>query len=911
MHVCPRSQLHLLLLLVAASAAGADNLIRNGSFEGSLQYWPEAGTLVHDDTAPSGSWCMRLDDKQSLRSMPFTVQPGRRLTIACFAKAASPGEVAINPMPSNREIGQGSHWAWNAGHTFRAHVGTSWSRVAIQVDIPALDAKGGFAGSDHTWWNLTSWIFMLNGPHPLWVDGITVAYDDAGAADYLAQAPLEVTTTVLDLPGYQTPSANLVDPALPLTVRSAVFNPGPAALDAVLRLEQLDYRGEHRFGDALEAPLHLEPGHSLVLDRPLTVLGRGLELVRSSVLIAGKLVASGDQPVTALAFPAHATVPDPRERFGASVFGPRMTDAAQAIGLAYTRWYPQMNWAEAQPKTADAFSWQTMDQACAVLWARGITPMAVLHSIPDWAKGGANQTLPKDMQWAAGDTHWDDAALVTSWDRFVEAIAQHYLGKALVYEFANEPDIGAGWDRAIYARLAIRTARLLKRTDPKAVLMVNQTWPGVNDWGRDVARLGVYAACPVHTFHNYTPGELCGVDAVNELTRLFTSFGAPHTTVWFDEGWIFNPSSLDYPARELIEQSPSTVADLTTRTAANLLAGGLERFIPFFIGYEEHGRSYWDWVGSGTEWWDDHGNPTVAVGVYNVLCHFLGRSHPVARIPTAGALVQVFQDERRGAGVAVAWADAQSATLALVLPGVQLLDCMGNACAQETGIIALHGAGRPYWLVAPAGCSGEHLAELLAPLALAPAKELGPPAGWSGSTPGTPAGNPRSVPGVGAWRVDQVWPDEPLEAANYRLLPWNGTEWQATENAFGGQPAADTAKQAVRLSCRAVWSGSPGEKLCALSFVAPSPGRYQLRAHPSLSLWEGKGATAELRLIRLPASGRGEQLQALAVADGVSAELRADAITLSAGDRLVLVPHFRAWHVAGTFELRDLSVVRE
>jgi DNA-binding transcriptional ArsR family regulator len=422
--------------------------------------------------------------------------------------------------------------------------------------------------------------------------------------------------------------------------------------------------------------------------------------------------------------------------------------------------------------------------------------------------------------------------------------------------------------------------------------MVNQTWPGVNDWSRDAARLGVYADCPIHTFHNYTPGELCGVDALTDLQRLFTSFGAPHTATWFDEGWIFIPSSLDYPARELIEQSPVEVADLITRTAVNLLEAGLERFIPFFIGYEEHGRSYWDWVGSGTEWWDDHGNPTVAVGVYNVLCHFIGRSHPVARIETPGALVQVFEDERRGAGVAVAWATQADAQLAIAIPGLQVLDAMGNDLPYAGKAIQLAGAGRPYWLVAPAGMDGEHLAASVARVAVAKAANLGPPAGWAGTKPGTSDGNPSPASLNGQWRVNQVWPDDPLDAANYHPLTWNGTEWQANEHAFGGQPSVDTTKTAVRLSCRAVWSGNPGEKIAALSFIAPSAGRYRLRIAPALSEWEGKGSTVELRVIMCPASGHGSLIMALPIKDGETGDLHTDAIPLQAGERLVLVPHF-------------------
>ncbi len=902
----------LLILALAATVSSAENLIRNGSFEGSLQYWPESGTLVEGEGAPHGGWCMRLDGDQGLRSMPFALVPGRRVTIACWAKAGQAGEIGINPSPSNREVGQATHWAWNGEHTWRAPVGTGWTRVAVSFEVPVLDGTGGFVGSDHTWWNGRSWNFILGGPKPLWIDGLTVAYDDAGADGYLPYAPVEVTATAIDLPGYRSPSANLLDPTIPVTLRGAAFNPGATAIDALLRFEQLDYRGERNLAPAIDKPVRIAAGATAIVDLPLTLAGRGLVQARVSVVVGGETVSSSVQPLTALAFPKHATVPDPRERFGASVFGPRMTGPAQAIGLGWTRWYPQMNWAEAQPTSGDVFTWEAMDAACAILWGRGIGAIAVLHAIPEWAKGGADPHLPKDMQWAADDPRWDDASVVTSWDLWVAALAAHYRGKAVRYEFANEPDI-SGWDVAVHARMATRTARALKRVDPDAGLLLNVTWPGVSAWTRDTARLGGFAECVGHTFHNYTPGELCDADSLRDLQRLLRSFGAEGRELWFDEGWIFTPSSLDYPSPELIDQSAPAVADLTARTAANLLAAGLDRFIPFFIGYEQHGRSWWDWVGSGTEWWDDLGNPTVAVGVYNLLCHHLGRSHPVRTIHAEGAVLHVFHDERNDVGVAVAWASGADVRLPLAVAGARVFDVMGNPLTLPAKVLALAGAGRPHWLVAAKGMNGERLAAALAPLAITPAATtaMHPPEGWSGDKPGTSAGNPALVDGVAQWRVDQIWPDDPLVAAHHRPLVWNGSEWIAEQDSFGGQPAVDTAKTAVRLSCRAVWSGAPGEKLAALSFIAPRAGRYRLRVKPAVALWEGRGASVEIRLIRLPESGDGDQVAALTVKDGEVGELDSGPLDLAAGARLTLVPRFPGWHIAGTIELRDLGVERE
>ncbi|MDA3961058.1 MAG: hypothetical protein PF961_09725, partial [Planctomycetota bacterium] len=107
----------LLLPLLCTSLAAADNLVRNGSFEHSTQYWPEAGIIDHD-VATHGASSVRLEGKQNLRSASFTLEPGRNVTVSFYAKAATAGYVSINPRPSNRIVGQKSKWAWNKDHNY-------------------------------------------------------------------------------------------------------------------------------------------------------------------------------------------------------------------------------------------------------------------------------------------------------------------------------------------------------------------------------------------------------------------------------------------------------------------------------------------------------------------------------------------------------------------------------------------------------------------------------------------------------------------------------------------------------------------------------------------------------------------------------------------------------------------------
>lgn len=899
----------LTVLIACIPLAAADNLIRNGSFEHSRQYWMENGEVVTDAAAPHGTTCLKLEGKGNLRSMPITLEPGRRVTVSFWAKAAEAGQVGINPSPSNRMIGQKHHWIWNKDHTFRAAVGTQWQRVSIDFQTPSLDGSGGFIGSDHSWWNNRSWIFTLGGPKPLWIDGLSVAYEGAGAEAYLPWAPLEVTATALDLPGY-SPAANLLDPAKPITIRGAAFNPSAAATEAVLRFEQFDYTGTRSLADPIDHPVTIPAGDSVTVEQAITLAGRGLVLARVSVLRDGAVVDRSDQPLTALAFPKAATEHDPRERFGGSFRSRHLVEAGQAIGLAWTRWYPQLSWKHVQSENGESWDWPT--DTLEHLWAHGIGATAVLHAVPKWAAAdtpAVDKHLAADMQWPADDRRWQDLSIETGWDRYLTTIATRYRGTPMVYEFANEPDI-SDWDSAVYARMAKRTYDRIKAVDPEATVLANVTWPKVSGWTRGFVQRGGLDAMDGHSFHNYVPGELSQPDGVSSIQRLFSSFGSEDEEIWFNEGWIYVRSSLDYPAAPIVFDHAAEPADIIVRSAAQLLAVGLDKFITFHIGYGQHGKSFWDWVGSGTEWWDDHGHPTVAVGAFNGLCHFLGLSESAGTIEADGAVLHVFHDLRGERGVAVCWATGNGAALALPGDGLTAYDLMGNPIdAVRDGALHLATKGRPVYLVGAA--DGEALHASLAPLqVVADDSGFAPPAGWFGTAVGTSNGNPLLVDGAARWQVDQIWPDDPLDAANYRPLVWNGTTWVATANGHGGQPALETANDHYRLVGRAPWGGNQGEKIAALSFIAPADGRYGLSADPRLQNWDGKGKAIRLRIL-VHRGDSIEEIHRIDLEDRERAELRVPAVKLAAGDRLVLVPAYPDMHVAGGIELRDLRVTEE
>ena len=203
--------------------------------------------------------------------------------------------------------------------------------------------------------------------------------------------------------------------------------------------------------------------------------------------------------------------------------------------------------------------------------------------------------------------------------------------------------------------------------------------------------------------------------------------------------------------------------------------------------------------------------------------------------------------------------------------------------------------GRPFYLYAEPAISGKRLAELLAPLdeaaldRAAGRKVYRVPGNWAGKKAGSAEGNPLVVGAKPLWRLDQVWPDDPMKPGNYRPLPWSGTAWQAAEHSHGGQPAAKATPTAVELVVRTAWPGQPGNKLAALTFIAPEPGTYTLSATVKPRVWD---AGAPIALDVLKKSDAVTRVKTIELKPKVGADIAGIRVPLEAGEELVLVPAF-------------------
>jgi hypothetical protein len=710
MHAC-LCLLITLTLCAAALAAPPRSLLRNGSFEGSTQYWmpvERAGELrVQPESAAHGQYAVRVSN--GIRSGAFSVQPGQRLTLRFHARGSADQPISVSFMPGHRDTAQKSGLFTRPAARLR--LTSDWSRHAALFTVPKL--TGGRA------WNGSSWIVSISSESAWSLDGVELVVGGFEQDAYVPWAPVEVVADAPRLSGYES-SGNWFAGGESVPLRVALSNHADGPRSVIIRREVLTYDASRVLWAAPEETRQLPGGQTTIDEAPVELRGKGLMLARVTVLDAsGQVLDKSDQPLTVLPFPKAAQTPDRRERIGCSMRSEALVPLAQRIGFRWCRWWPgspNMVWHRAQADGPAKIGWS--DETVDLLERHGFAINWVLYQPPDWARAAGNKWKPKDMDWPAGDRRWDDLPLRTAWDEYLRAVVMRYRDRAVAWEMLNEPDIEhRGVEVEHYRELTRRTQRILEELDPDAPFLVNCVHPGPTPFQKQFLSGGGARLFDVYSFHNYGQGALASPADLRQIRKLLDDNSGKDAGIWFNEGWLFVPSSIDYPANEWTRDNAAATADNIVRSVAAAISQGLDKVILFHIGYAPRQRSYWDWTPSGTELWDDVGNPTVGVSVWNVLADQLGLSERIGAVPLQGVQCHVFDDLRNNRGVAVVWSDGAPAELLLKLPGAVVRDIMGNdrTLQAERGHLRvdLPGDGRPIYLFTPDGMTGQRLAQVM------------------------------------------------------------------------------------------------------------------------------------------------------------------------------------------------------
>jgi hypothetical protein len=730
--------------------------------------------------------------------------------------------------------------------------------------------------------------------------------------------------------------ANAFDKGATAQMVAYVSNPGTEPRDVTVRWQLIDYEGERPVAPPIDTKVTIAAGNTYAATTPVKLSQVGMVYARLSALDSkGATIDQSDFPLTSLPYPADATKPDYRERFGGSFAGGiGVVDKMQKIGFGWARWQPHANGEDhlpAKPANLDdvktwEFHWQ--DAALDRNESHGLSSHLVLYPPPKWIMQHGNP-LPTDMRWPASDSRWDDLSVKTVWDKFVRAAAEHYANRSIVFEIENEPEFDHWLDHKLgaeYAKFTIRTAKLLRKYAPNRQIMVNNVYGIPSGLNSNLFKADGLKFIDVMSWHDYHEGWLADARAIRRMRENMDEAGGAHVQLWFNEGWAYTNTAVDEPiACTHLTSAQSTNAQADS--VAEMTAAGQEKTVLFHLAYEEHGQSFWDYSGPGQMLWDWYGFPLPLVAMWNVLNHHIGLSEAVGFVRPPGANFTIFRDLRNDRGVMIAYADrdsTQDVTVDLPDFGAPMTaeDIMGNA-APTGRKLTLSKTGRPVILYTAAKTAGKIFLDALAPLDrkhlefVSAAPGSGSvyhlPSTWEGSKKGSADGNPVAAGGKPIWQVDRLYPAEAIMTSNYSPLVWGNGVWTAPDHSQGGHPSASFSDGNVTMGALGPWGGKEFNypKIPVLAFIAPAGATYKITGTASAKPWDGRAKSFTLSLRKMDTQRAAEVLTITLPRDGTPVPFEAQ-VDLSEGHELLFVPMMqRLDNNAANIKIEGLTIQAE
>ena len=165
------------------------------------------------------------------------------------------------------------------------------------------------------------------------------------------------------------------------------------------------------------------------------------------------------------------------------------------------------------------------------------------------------------------------------------------------------------------------------------------------------------------------------------------------------------------------------------------------------------------------------------------------------------------------------------------------------------------------------------------------------PAAWAGVNPGSSEGNPATANGKPVWRFDQLFPEDPIMAENYKPMVWGNQVWTAQDHTHGGHPSASIKDGNVNIAAMGPWNGDDLNfaKIPALAFIAPSNGTYKISGSARSNPWEGDAKKIPLTFRKKDTQRAAELLKIDLPRDGKEVPFDLE-VQLSAGQELLIVP---------------------
>lgn len=181
-----------------------------------------------------------------------------------------------------------------------------------------------------------------------------------------------------------------------------------------------------------------------------------------------------------------------------------------------------LQWNVCQPRSDDSLDFSRFDEILVEAEHQGVQLAPILSCPPAWANPLTE--------------HLDE------WLSFVRAAVSRYRGRVPSWEVLNEVNCQIGGIGAFdaYARLLKATFGEIRKTDPKALVVIAGTAGIDMPWTEGVLKAGASGAFDVFAIHPYTrPFPPEGLkNRLQALRKLLAQYGAGKVPIWINEmGW--------------------------------------------------------------------------------------------------------------------------------------------------------------------------------------------------------------------------------------------------------------------------------------------------------------------------------------------------------------------------------------
>ena len=211
-------------------------------------------------------------------------------------------------------------------------------------------------------------------------------------------------------------------------------------------------------------------------------------------------------------------------------------DWVGGVGVGYARM--QSGWAKTE-KVRGEYDFAWLDEMVDGVLAQGVCP---------WISLGYANPIYADGEIDLNASIFEDEDTMQGWLNYVREVATRYKGKVTMYEIWNEPNGGKDPRKAEkYAKLFIRTAELIRETDPD-VKIAGLALAGTHTRFTTRVMDDIKAAGKLHlmdcaTFHPYEKDPDVTVDSIKVLSNLIHSYSEDIVMLQGENGC---PSCLQY-----------------------------------------------------------------------------------------------------------------------------------------------------------------------------------------------------------------------------------------------------------------------------------------------------------------------------------------------------------------------------